>query len=126
MAEKYLFGDTDLAARRLKVLADAFAASSRAFITDAVEPRPRLAVDLGCGPGYTTHMLADALECEQAVGLDNSEQFIRMAAKTATNNVSFRLHDVTNVPFPAGPCDLIYARFLLDIIERSPEPGRWA
>ena len=110
---KYIFGDSDLAARRLGVLADAFAASSRAFMTWAAESGVRLAVDLGCGPGYTTHLLADALECQKAVGLDNSEHFIALAEITVTDKVAFRLHDVTTVPFPVGPCDLIYSRFLL-------------
>ena len=67
-----------------------------------------------------THMLADASGCRQAVGLDNSEHFIGLAEKTATDNVSFRLHDVTTVPFPVGPCDVIYARFLLTH-QLSPE-----
>ena len=116
MTQKYLFGDTDLAAARLGVLADAFAASSTAFLAEKAGAAPaklRLAVDLGCGPGYTTHMLADALQCEQVVGLDNSEHFIHLATKTATDKVSFYQHDVTAAPFPVSPCDLIYARFLL-------------
>ena len=127
MTEKYLFGDTQLAARRLEVFADAFAASSKAFLSEAATSRPRLAVDLGCGPGYTTHMLADALGCAQAVGLDNSEHFVRLAAKTATDKVSFHLHDVTRVPLPVGPCDVIYARFLLTH-QSGPERAiaRWA
>ncbi len=113
MTEKYLFGDTDLAARRLEILAEVFRASSTTFISEAADHAPRLAMDLGCGPGYTTHMLADAMECERTVGLDNSEHFIGLAEKTAADNILFRLHDVTRVPFPTGPCDLIYARFLL-------------
>lgn len=113
MTENYLFGDTDLAARRLKVLANTFGASSRLFMAEAADRPPRLAVDLGCGPGYTTHLLADALACTRTVGLDNSEPFIALAEKTATDRVSFHVHDVTTVPFPVGPCDLIYARFLL-------------
>ncbi|MCJ7542987.1 MAG: class I SAM-dependent methyltransferase [Phycisphaerae bacterium] len=95
------------------MLAEVFALSSRAFLTEAAKSQPRLAVDLGCGPGYTTHLLGDLLGCRQAIGLDNSEHFIRLAQKTATANVSFQLHDVTRVPFPTGPCDLIYSRFLL-------------
>ena len=124
---EYLFGDSDLAAHRLKVLADVFAASSRAFMSEAGNPAPRLAVDMGCGPGHTTHLLADALRCQRAIGLDNSEHFIGLAEKTATDRVSFSLHDVTRVPFPVGPCDLIYSRFLLT---HQPDPetliAKWA
>lgn len=127
MTDRYLFGDSDLAARRLGVLADAFAAPSRAFVSAAAGRRLRLGVDLGCGPGYTTHLVADATDCEQVVGLDNSAHFIGLAAKTATESVSFRIHDVTTVPFPDGPSDLIYGRFLLTHL---PEPealiAEWA
>ncbi len=55
----YLFQDTDLAARRLAVLAEVFAPASRAFLLDVVQSRPELALDLGCGPGYTTRLLAE-------------------------------------------------------------------
>jgi len=35
MTEKYLFGDTDLAAERLRVLADVFAGTTRDFLLAA-------------------------------------------------------------------------------------------
>lgn len=110
---EYLFGDTDIAARRLKVLAEVYAEPTRAFLLDAVADEPRLAVDVGCGPGYTTHLLSDALHCERTAGLDNSEHFVSLAKKTETEKVSFYLHDVTSLPFPAGSADLIYCRMLL-------------
>lgn len=110
---KYLFGDTDLAARRLEIVADVFAESTRAFVDDAAIGPTRLAIDLGCGPGCCTHFLAKLLECDQWVGLDKSERFISLARKTETDRVSFRLHDVIEVPFPVGPADLIFCRFLL-------------
>jgi len=111
--DEYLFGHSDLAARRLAVLAGAFAPSSRAFLAQRVGRSAGLAVDLGCGPGRTTHLLADVLGCERVIGLDNSQHFIVLAEKTSTATISFRLHDVTTVPFPDRPSDVIYARFLL-------------
>ena len=109
----YLFGDSDEATRRLEVIAEVYAGSSRAFLQDAVDFRPRLAVDLGCGPGYSTHLLAESLECDQVVGLDSSEHFVNVAGKTSTDKVSFLLHDVTRVPFPVGSADLLFCRLLL-------------
>ena len=96
-------------------------------MSEAADHGPAMAVDLGCGPGYTTHMLAGAVECEQVVGLDNSERFIRLAGKTATDKISFLLHDVATAPFSTGPADLIYARFLLTH-QSQPERlmARWA
>lgn len=127
MTDTYLFGDSDLAARRLRLVAEVFAATSREFMILAAARCPSLAVELGCGPGHTTHLLADALACRQVVGLDSSDHFIALAGKTATAQVSFRLHDATTVPFPVGPCDVIYARFLLThLVEPDALIATWA
>ena len=109
----YAFGDSGLAARRLSLVAETFAESSRAFMLESVKTRPQLAADLGCGPGYTTHLLADTLDPKRTVGLDNSENFLVYARTTATEKVSFQLHDITSAPFPRGPFDLIYGRLVL-------------
>lgn len=114
----YAFGDTDLAARRLALLAETFAESSRAFMREAGDTRPRMAADLGCGPGYSTHLLAGALEPDHTVGLDNSESFLALARPTASDRVSFRLHDITTGPFPSGPYDLLFSRFELTHLQR--------
>ena len=109
----YAFGDTELAARRLALLAETFAESSRTFMREAAGGRPRMAADLGCGPGYSTHLLADTLAPDHTVGLDNSDSFLDLARATACNGVSFRLHDITTGPFPCGPYDLLFSRFEL-------------
>ena len=80
---------------------------------ETVRTRPQLAADLGCGPGYTTHLLADTLKPERTVGLDNSENFLSHVRTTASDNVSFRLHDITTAPFPEAPFDLIFSRLVL-------------
>jgi trans-aconitate 2-methyltransferase len=116
----YLFQDTDRAARRLQVLADVFAPSSRAFMQDSVSGVPQLAVDLGCGPGYTTRLLVDATRCVRAIGLDNAEYFLTLARRNATARMSFVRHDVTQVPFPIEQSDLISCRFLLTHL-REPQ-----
>jgi trans-aconitate 2-methyltransferase len=116
----YLFQDTDRAARRLQVLADVFAPSSRAFMQDIVSRVPQLAVDLGCGPGYTTRLLVDTTRCVRAIGLDNSEHFLTIARRNATARLSFLRHDVTQVPFPIEQSDLISCRFLLTHL-REPQ-----
>jgi trans-aconitate 2-methyltransferase len=123
----YLFQDTDRAARRLQVLADVFAPSSCAFVQDSVSRVPQLAVDLGCGPGYTTRLLLDTTRCVRAIGLDNSEHFLTIARRNATVRMSFLRHDVTQVPFPIQQSDLISCRFLLTHL-REPQSviERWA
>lgn len=119
--QQYLFGDTGIAAQRLKVLAEVFASSTTAFLTRLAASDARLAVDLGCGPGYCTHLLAKTLRPARTVGLDNSERFLWLARQTETEDVSFRLHDVTSVPFPVNPADLAYCRFLLSHLREPRE-----
>ena len=109
----YAFGDTGLAARRLALLADTFADSSRTFLRESVHWRPREAADLGCGPGYSTQLLAETVSADNTVGLDNSESFLRLAQKSTSERMSFLLHDITTGPFPSGPFDLLFSRFEL-------------
>lgn len=109
----YAFGDSGPAARRLSLVAETFAESSQDFMRKSVTTRPQLAADLGCGPGYTTHLLADTLKPERTVGLDNSENFIAHARSTASGNVSFHLHDIATTPFPEAPFELIFSRLVL-------------
>jgi len=124
---QYVFGDSDLAAQRLELLAEVFAEPTKAFLAEAVADRPRLALDLGCGPGFTTHLLAERLSAKKIIGIDNSEHFIELAKGTGTEAVSFCLHDITEVPFPTEPADLIYCRYLLSHLE-DPQAlvARWA
>ena len=50
----YAFGDSDLARERLGLVADTFAAPTRALLRDLPAGDRRYVLDLGCGPGYTT------------------------------------------------------------------------
>lgn len=109
---RYLFGDSDVASHRLRVVAEVFAESSRRFLCMAAPDRPGLAVDVGCGPGYTTRLVADVLRPLRTVGIDRSEAFIAEARRAGGSNVSYLAHDAAAVPFPVGPADLIYARFV--------------
>ena len=124
---KYQFTDTDLAAKRLEVLAKVYAPSSRKFIRDLRDSTTRDAVDLGCGPGYTTELLRDETEAESTLGLDNSERFINAARARDLNGISFYVHDVTKEPFPVGPSKIAYCRFLLSHLPDLPAClGVWA
>ena len=116
----YAFGDSGLAARRLSLLAETFTETSVAFMRESVQTRPHLAADLGCGPGYTTYLVADTLDPIRTVGLDNSKNFLADVRATTSANVSFHLHDITTAPFPEGPFDLIFSRFVLTHL-RDPE-----
>lgn len=110
--ESYLFGDTGLAAERLRLLAEVFAASTRSFLKRFVRLAPRRILDLGCGPGHTTRLLAEIFPQAQVRGVDSSANFVGLAGATPDDRVDYQVADVTHT-VPAGPYDLIYCRYLL-------------
>ena len=113
---EYLFGDSDKAAQRLTLLARIYQESTRAFLVKtAGSAHFQLALDLGCGPGFTTHLIAEGLRCDRVIGLDASANFIKLACAAAGERVSFLEHDITAIPFPSGRANLIFSRFVLPI-----------
>jgi SAM-dependent methyltransferase len=106
----YSFGDTDLAAERLRVLDTVFAPSTDALLDEIVATPARVA-DLGCGPGATTARLAARYPDAHVIGIDASEPFLA-AARSAVPAARFVAADVTR-PLPGAPYDLVYARYLL-------------
>jgi trans-aconitate 2-methyltransferase len=109
----YVFGDSARAARRLGLLAELFEPASRPFLERFAGRPVALAVDLGCGTGHTTRLLAEVLRARRTVGLDQSASFVALAAADAPPGIDFAVHDVTAVPFPCPPADLLSCRLLL-------------
>jgi trans-aconitate 2-methyltransferase len=123
----YAFGDSAPAARRLGLLADLFEPASRPFLARFAGRRPGLAVDLGCGTGHTTRLLASVLAPGRVLGLDQSASFVALAAADAPPEVSFAVHDVTRAPFPCPPADLLFCRLLLSHLPDPPATlATWA
>jgi hypothetical protein len=48
----YSFGETNLAAERLRVVSEVFDPTSEAFVSETVRNRPGLALDLGMRPRF--------------------------------------------------------------------------
>ena len=108
---KYTFGTSAEAASRLEEIAKFFNPLALRFVAQYADSSPKCAVDLGCGPGFTTDMLAHATKCLNVCGLDNSPEFLAMARERFKHCV-FIEHDVTEAPFPTT-ADITYVRFLL-------------
>lgn len=107
----YTFGTSPSAALRLKEIAEYFNPLAAAFIRCFMPKISGIALDLGCGPGFTTSMLAEATGCQDTYGMDTSPEFLSMAQQ-CNSSCTFLEHDVTTVPFPVT-ADIMYARFLL-------------
>lgn len=108
---RYSFGTTHAAALRLETIAHFFNPVAEAFIREHVKTPVDIAVDLGCGPGFTTQLLMDALPGATLYGLDNSRAFLDLARERLPE-ARFMEHDVTRRPFPIRG-NVLYARFLL-------------
>lgn len=124
---RYTLGDSALAGDRLALLAEVFGPSTRALVRAWRPSTVRLAVDLGCGPGHTTRLLADELLGAEVTGLDASAAFVERARREHGGpGVRFVVHDATVVPFPTPPPDLVLARYLLSHLPGPIEVvGRW-
>jgi trans-aconitate 2-methyltransferase len=111
---------------------EVYAPSSSALLDDAVTRPPALAYDLGCGPGYTTDMVARVTRARRTIGLDSSASFLaaaraRQEETPTAGHPEFTAHDVLALPFPAGPADLIYCRLLLaHLADPADAVMRWA
>jgi SAM-dependent methyltransferase len=113
MKDRYTYGDSDDAAARLALLASAYQPSS-ARLLESLRCAPGLsAVDLGCGPGFTTELVQRALAARQAWGLDSSERMVAQARARAPALCAFAVHDVTASPMPAHGVGMFFARYLL-------------
>jgi trans-aconitate 2-methyltransferase len=113
--ERYSFGDTGAAARRLDLVSRIFDPPTVELLRGAVTAPPALAVDLGCGPGNTTRLVRDVTAARRTVGLDRSPAFIAEARERSggQRGIEYIEHDVTKVPFPVTGAEVIFARLVL-------------
>lgn len=122
---RYAFGDSDVAAKRLGLLAQTFEGPTRSLLQEIRPQHVDLVIDLGCGPGYSTAVLAETLTPRRLVGLDQSESFLAHARSSGVEAEWYQ-HDLTAIPFPVGPAHLAYARLVLaHIAEGEKVAGDW-
>ena len=111
MVTKYTYGTNELAECRLEEIAKFFNPLASEFIRQHIKLPISSAIDLGCGPGFTTDMLYQATHCPQVYGFDTSANFLERAS-ARFKLCTFIEHDVTQLPFPVQ-AEFIYVRFLL-------------
>lgn len=69
---------------------------------------PRRVVDLGCGPGNLTALLADRWPHAAVLGVDSSPEMVARARSGGYDGVSFEPDDIRTWQ-PAGPVDVLVA-----------------
>jgi SAM-dependent methyltransferase len=109
---KYTFGDDRSAFERLRLVAEAYEPVSRSFLAAKAPSSVQLALDLGCGPAFSTQVLMDVCAPKAVIGIDSSSQFVDLARERLPD-VRFETHDVSTNPLPGAPAELIYSRLLL-------------
>lgn len=124
--QKYAFGDNEQASLRLRRLAEIYERETCELLQRGGVQAPRLAVDLGCGPGWSTQLIRDVLSPGRTVGLDASGRYIAEARKRHPG-LEFEVHDVACAPFPVQAPDILFCRFVLTHVRAVAEVLRtWA
>ncbi len=122
-APEYLLGAASAELERLRVQHDIWREPMLALMDAAGFAPGQALLDLGCGPGWSTLELARRVgPTGRVVGRDRSAAMVaagrRLAAAEGAAHVAFDCADAA-APFPAGPWDGAYARWLFCWL---PEP----
>jgi SAM-dependent methyltransferase len=113
----YAFRDSAVASARLAGVARMFAPATGALLARVPSRRRARLVDLGCGPGHTTRLLAETFRDARVIGVDRSDAFLAEARRNVAD-CEFACVDVTAADLPGTPADLVYARFVLSHLPR--------
>lgn len=124
-AGSYAFGQfaqNDAELLRLKTQAAAAQALERGILTQAgLRPGMRV-LDLACGPGIVSCLLATMVGPGQVLGLDLSAELLDEARAAASRqglaNLSFQQGSVYALELEDASFDFIYARFLFQHLEQ--------
>jgi len=113
----YVLATGDAAANRLRILHNVYGPGARALLSRAgIQPGMKV-VDLGCGVGLTTQLLAELVgPTGEVIGVDYSAAQVEQARALLPkklSNVRFVEASATDTGLPREKFDLVYARFLL-------------
>jgi trans-aconitate 2-methyltransferase len=82
---------------------------------------PGRAIDLGCGPGNSTAVLAERWPAAELTGLDSSKPMIA-AARKAQSNVNWRAGDISAWAGERGEaCDLVFSNAAMQWVDGHPQ-----
>ena len=114
---EYVLATGDAAANRLRILHNVYGPGGRELLLRAgIKPGMRV-VDLGCGTGMTTQLLAELVgPTGKVIGVDYSAAQVEQARALLPNqlsNVRFVEASATETGLPKEAFDLVYCRFLL-------------
>jgi SAM-dependent methyltransferase len=92
------------------------------FLAFAGLARGERVLDVGCGTGSLTFLLAERPDLEAIAGIDYAAPYIEHATRRNTDpRVSFRVGDAAALPFPDASFDRVLCQLVLHFV---PEPER--
>jgi SAM-dependent methyltransferase len=124
MSSRYVISGGEAGRRRLNLLARTMGPTTRALLVDAGVRAAMTCIDVGCGSGHVTQMLAETVgPSGRVVGIDFDP--IKLAAAAADvdraglRNVKFQETDVLQWR-ESSSYDVVYGRFILSHLPDSP------
>ncbi len=97
-----------------------FMLSRYKFVAKMIERRKRL-LEIGCGDGFCTRLLRQAVP--QVVAVDFDPVFISdaQARNEARWDIDYRVHDILDGPVAGGPFDVVVSLDVMEHIEEAHE-----
>jgi trans-aconitate 2-methyltransferase len=92
---------------------------ARELLARVAVEKPHLVVDLGCGPGNSTELLAERWPFARVVGVDNSPEMLARA-RAELPDVTFLEADVARYR-PEQPVDLLFANAVFQWLPEHDE-----
>jgi 2-polyprenyl-3-methyl-5-hydroxy-6-metoxy-1,4-benzoquinol methylase len=107
---------------RLRVLSEALLPTTARLLDRLPVSRSGRCVDVGCGGGDVTALLAARIPDGTVVGTDIDAVKLDMARSTLPSNVELREEDIATTVASGARYDLVYARFVLSHLG---DAARW-
>lgn len=114
MKKGYVLGNLDNEIERLEIQSAFFEPLTRQTLSRAGVRKGMRCLDVGCGAGSVTLILADLVgEKGEVIGTDVEEKYLQYCRKyVSKTNVKFMHDDISNSGLAKESFDIIYSRFM--------------